>query len=265
AAQRDHQIENAGGDIFQLQLGIEIFRRQTKRRCERFFVELCGTERGVLLRHGDALGAAILETDFDGKDSRAGLLQNVHAAFLRGHHAQLRQQEPSTDDRMAGQLQLFTRRENAQARQCLIFGGLLNEDGFRKIHFARNGEHGVIGETIAVGNNRERIAFKARGGEHVKGVEAAFHGDLSSTRASCWASQMRSSCATVLSLMILPVFRVDLGSIRTMWTSSSAAGQCSTPLGTITNSPSRTMASWSRNFMRSVPLTTRNSSSSTSW
>src|SRR6266849_4899090 len=166
---------------------------------------------------------------------------------------------------MARELQLFAGGENAQARQRLIFGGLLNEDGFGKIHLARDGEHSVIRKAIAISNDRERIAFEARGGEHVKGVEAAFHGDLSSTRANCWATQMRSGRATVLSLTILPVFRVDLGSISTMWTSSSAAGQCSTPLGTMTNSPSRTMASWSRNFMRSVPLTTRNNSSSTSW
>ncbi len=79
---------------------------------------------------------------------------------------------------MARELQLFARGEDTQARQRSIFGGFLNEDGFRKIHLARDSKHRVIGETIAVGNDRERIALKARGGEHVQGVEAAFHADF---------------------------------------------------------------------------------------
>src|SRR5580704_13726263 len=65
---------------------------------------------------------------------------------------------------------------------------------------------------------------------------------------------MRSSLATVLSLVTFPVLSVDFGSIKTMCTSSSATGQCSTPRGTMTNSPSRTTASRSRNFMRNVPF-----------
>jgi hypothetical protein len=78
---------------------------------------------------------------------------------------------------MAREFQLFARGEDTKARQSFIFCGLLNEDSFRKIHLARDGQHGVIGEAIAVSNDRERIAFEARGGENVKGVVAAFHGD----------------------------------------------------------------------------------------
>jgi hypothetical protein len=37
------------------------------------------------------LRAAILEADFNGKNSRAGLLEYVDATFLRGHDAKLRE------------------------------------------------------------------------------------------------------------------------------------------------------------------------------
>jgi len=37
---------------------------------------------------------------------------------------------------------------------------LLHKDGFGEIHFARNSQHGVIGEAIAIGYYGERIAAK---------------------------------------------------------------------------------------------------------
>ena len=40
-----------------------------------------------------------------------------------------------------------------------------------------------------------------------------------------------------------PVFNVVFGSKRTRWTSSSATGRCSTPLGTMINSPAETATS----------------------
>ena len=67
--------------------------------------------------------------------------------------------------------------ENAQTSQRVVFGGFLHEDGFREIHFAGDGEHLVVGESVAVGDDRERVAFKARGCENVERVEAAFHSD----------------------------------------------------------------------------------------
>jgi hypothetical protein len=51
----------------------------------------------------------------------------------------------------------------------------LHEDGFGEIHLARDGEHHVVGETVAIGDDRERITFEASCGENVERVEAAFH------------------------------------------------------------------------------------------
>jgi N-acetylglutamate synthase-like GNAT family acetyltransferase len=76
--------------------------------------------------------------------------------------------------------------------------------------------------------------------------------------------QMWSSCATVRSFRTLPVFRVVPGSNNSTCASSSATGRCSTPRGTIRNSPVSSHTCRSRNSMRNRPLTTRNSSSSSS-
>ena len=77
---------------------------------------------------------------------------------------------------MPGQLQLFFRGENAQTGQGLSFRRLLHKDRLRKIHFARDDEHLVVREFVAVGKYGERVAFETVVGENVKGVEAVFHG-----------------------------------------------------------------------------------------
>ena len=127
------------------------------------------------LGHDDALGAAVFETDFDGQNACAGLLHDVHAAFLGGNDAEFGEQEPGADDRMAGEFQFFLGGENAQAGQGAVIGGLLHENGFGKIHLAGDGLHGVVRKAVAVGDDGERIAFEAIGGEDVQSVEAMFH------------------------------------------------------------------------------------------
>src|SRR5687768_15489462 len=77
---------------------------------------------------------------------------------------------------------------------------------------------------------------------------------------------MRSPIGAVsVSCSMFPVFLVAAGSKSSTWTSSSAAVRCSTPRGTMTNSPSASDTMRSRNSTRNVPRTTRKSSSSRSW
>ena len=86
-----------------------------------------------------------------------------------------------------------------KASQGAFVGWLLHEDAFGEIHLAGDGLHLIVREAIAVGENGERVAFKARGGENVERVEAMFHWILSHGR-SRHVDQMRSSVGTVLSL-----------------------------------------------------------------
>src|SRR5713226_3429905 len=261
-AQRHHQVEDPRGYKLRFEFWVEIFRRNSQSGGELLLIDIRRLEDRFFLSHGDALRAAVLKTDFHRQDARSGLLQNVHAAFLRGDNAQLREQEPGSNHGMAGEFELFLCREDAQPRERFFFRRLLHKDRLRKIHFAGDGEHLVVRESIAVGKYGEGVAFEAVVGENIERVKAVFHGWRQLAAGADCRFQMRSSWATVLSLVMFPVFNVDFGSIRMMWTSSSAAGQCSTPRGTTTNSPSLTMASWLRNFIRSVPFTTRKSSSS---
>src|SRR5262249_16002716 len=59
--------------------------------------------------------------------------------------------------------------------------------------------------------------------------------------------QIRSSSGKVRSFCTLPVLRVEAGSNRRTWTSSSATGRCSTPRGTMRNSPASSQTERSRN------------------
>src|SRR5215472_16987489 len=99
----------------------------------------------------------------------------MHTTLLSWHDAKLREQEPRSDNRMAGELELFASGENAEACECVVFGGLLDENGFGKIHLAGDRLHGVIREAVAIGDHRQRIALKSDGGEDVEGVETSFH------------------------------------------------------------------------------------------
>ena len=56
--------------------------------------------------------------------------------------------------------------------------------------------------------------------------------------------QIRSSSETVRSFWRLPVFSVLRGSKSSTCVSASATGRCSTPRGTMMNSPGSTIASW---------------------
>jgi hypothetical protein len=155
---------------------VKILGGQAESGSQSLFVGLGGAELGGQLGHGDALRAAILEANFHGQNACAGLLHHVDAAFLRRHHAELREQEPRAYDGMARQLQLLSSGKNAQARQSPFVGGLLHEDGFREIHFASDRLHFVLREAVAVGDDRERIALEAPGGENVDGIKTMFHG-----------------------------------------------------------------------------------------
>src|SRR6185436_6391293 len=77
------------------------------------------------------------------------------------------------------------------------------------------------------------------------------------SRAACGAVRMGSST--------LPVFRTPAGSNNRTSTSSSATVRCSTPCGTMSNSPGASSTERSRKSTRSRPRTTRKSSSSASW
>jgi len=73
-----------------------------------------------------------------------------------------------------------------------------------------------------------------------------------------------SKLSLVISLLTFPVFRVPFGSNSITETSCSATGLCSTPRGTMMNSPSCTSTCFSRNSSVSCPLSTKNISSSLS-
>ena len=130
AVQRNHQIGNSGGDEFDRQRGREIAGLQTERRGERGARECGAREARGLLRHGDAHGAAIVKSEFDGKNSGAGLLQDVHAAFGRGDDAEFGEQKPGADHGMSGEREFARGGENAQASERAIIRGPLDEDRF---------------------------------------------------------------------------------------------------------------------------------------
>ena len=161
---------NSAGSFGSKSLGCE-----AKSGGKFFLIHFRGFENGFFLRHRHALRPPVLEPDFHGKNARARLLQHVHTAFLRGNDAQLREQKPRPDYRMAGQLEFFFRGEDAQTRQRAIVGGLLHENSFRKVHLAGDGQHLIVRKTVAIGDDGEGIALKARGGENVHGVEAMIH------------------------------------------------------------------------------------------
>src|SRR5271163_650637 len=76
---------------------------------------------------------------------------------------------------MAGQRQLTRGGENAQARQRAIIRGPLDENGFRKIHFARDGLHFRGWNAVAIGDDRQWIPGEAFGGEYIERIESAIH------------------------------------------------------------------------------------------
>src|ERR1700675_3455077 len=156
---------------------------------------------------------------------------------------------------MSGKFQFLARGENAQPGQSAVLGRFLDENSFREIHLARDCLHRVVRESVAVGEDCQRISFKPRGGEDIQSIEAVAHGVCRKLDYSF------SRSASVLSLITFPVFKVDFGSNSRTCVSSSETGRCSTPRGTMINSPGPTSSSWSRNFIRKLPATTMNISS----
>src|SRR4029077_6311343 len=237
-----HQVENARGDIFGLEFRIKILHRNSQCGRQRLLADLCRAKRGFLLGHRHTLRTPVFKTNFDGQYACSRLLQDMHTALLRGDNAQLGEKKPGADNRMPCQLQLFLRGKDAKPGESFVFGRLLDEDSLGEIHLARDREHLAGGKSVAVGDDGEASSLEPRGGKNIQSMKASFHKKFS--RRLRIGDQIRLSCATVLSLVMFPVFKVDFGSMSTMWTSSSATGQCSMPLGTMTNSPSRTTASW---------------------
>ncbi len=91
----------------------------------------------------------------------------MDAAVLGGNDTQFREQEPGADYGMTGELEFFFCGEDPQSREGLFIGRLLHKNGLRKIHFPRDGKHLVIGESVAIGKDGERVAFEAVVGENV--------------------------------------------------------------------------------------------------
>ena len=178
-------------------LGSKSFGERPSAAASLFLLNFGGLEGRFFLRHGDALGPAILETDFHGKNAGAGLLHDVDSAFLRGNDAEFRQKKPGSDDGMPGEFQFFFGGENAQARECAVIRRFLHEDRFREIHFAGDGQHLVVREAVAIGDNGQGIALESRGGENIQSVEAMIPliSVLSVRRCRAVRVQMRSSWA----------------------------------------------------------------------
>ena len=175
ARDRHHQIGNARGNEFDGQRRHQVAGLEAESGGERGAAEGSARKARGFLGHGDAHGAAVVESEFDRKNSGAGLLQDVHRAFGRRNHAEFGEQKPGADDRMSGERKLLRRGENAQAGERAIIGGTLDENRLRQIHFAGDGLHSLGGEAVAVGDDRERIAGKLLGGENVESVKTALH------------------------------------------------------------------------------------------
>ena len=175
AAHRNHQVGNSGGDEFD---------GQRRRQVAGFQTECCGKrsarkrrarEAGRPLRHGDAHRAPIVKREFHGKNSGAGLLQDVHAAFGCGYDAEFRQQKPRADHGMARERQFARGSKNAQTSQRAIIRGPLDENRFGKIHLARDGLHFRGGNAVAISDDRQRISREGFGGENIERVQSAIH------------------------------------------------------------------------------------------
>src|SRR5271167_1575735 len=76
---------------------------------------------------------------------------------------------------MPGELQFFLGSKDAQAGQCPVVRRLLNKHGLRKVHFSRDREHLVVGQSVSIGNDRERVALKSRGGENIQSEKTMVH------------------------------------------------------------------------------------------
>src|ERR1700739_3451131 len=170
------QIEKPGRNAGGLERCVKILQRQSERLCKRRLLDFRRLEFRSCLRHRHSLWPAVLKTYLDRKNARAGLLKHMHAAFVRGDHPQFGQQKPCTDHWMSGELQLFLRGENTQARQCTIVSRLLYEDRFCKIHLASDRLHRILRKSISIGEDRKRIAFEARIGENIESIKTVTHG-----------------------------------------------------------------------------------------
>ena len=175
AADRNHEVGNSCGSKFDGQRGRQVAGLQAERGRESGARKWRAGEARGALRHGDTHGAAVVKSEFDGKNSGAGLLQDVHAALRGGNDAKFGQQKPRADDGMAGERELAGGGENAQTSERAIIRGPLDENGFRKIHLARDGLHFRGGNAVAVGDDRERVAGETFGGEDIERVESAIH------------------------------------------------------------------------------------------
>src|SRR5579864_5427404 len=185
-ADRDHQVRNSGGNKFQGKRGIEIGCLQAESFGEGGAIQFSRNEACRLLRHGHSHRAAVVKTEFDWQNSRAGLLHDLDVAFRRRDYAELGEQEPGADHRMAGERKLARGGEDAETSQGSVVRGTLHENRFREIHFASDGLHFCRRDAITVGDYGERISGVLLGGEHVERVETAFH-ELNSPRAAILA------------------------------------------------------------------------------
>src|SRR4029077_19745525 len=97
--------------------------------------------------------------------------------------AELGEQEPGADHRMAGERELARGGEDAETSQGSVVRGTLHENCFREIHLTSDGLHFCRRNAVAVGDHGKRISGVLLGGEHVERVETALH-EVNSPRAA---------------------------------------------------------------------------------
>src|SRR5271156_2705185 len=129
ASNRNHQVGNTGGNEFDGQRGHQVAGLEAESGGERGAAERRARETRGLLGHGDADWTPVVKSEFNRKNSGAGLLQDVHAAFGGRDYAEFGEQKPGADDGMAGERKFLGGGEDAQAGERAIIGGTLNENG----------------------------------------------------------------------------------------------------------------------------------------
>src|SRR5437667_6054512 len=175
-SQRHHQVEHTRRNAGRFHRWVEVLSRKTESLGQSIRPHFQRLELRFPLRHRHALRPAVLKTNLHGKHTSAGLLKNMNAAFLRGHHSKFREQKPCADHGMSRKFQFFPRREDAQPCQRIVLCRFLHEHGFRKIHLTRDGLHGVVRQSITIGEHRQRIAFEACGGKNIERIVTVTHG-----------------------------------------------------------------------------------------
>jgi len=144
--QHHHQVRPAGGDVLNRVARVVVFFRAFRFGLRHFAVQL-----------------AALRANIDRDFARA---QIQHDAF----NGPPPEAQRCAERRVPGEVEFTGGREDPRANTFgLCFGGGAAEDerGFRKIRFARDGQHLLRVQSIGVGEDPQRIAREASIGEYV--------------------------------------------------------------------------------------------------